>query len=158
MRTRARASTGWTIALVAAISAAGCEDTIFDPPPANEGEALYVELWEAFDRGYAPFAVRGVDWDAALERHYPAPGADDDALFEAATSLLAELEDGDVAGVARCDHAAVVEAEDLGLPAGQLVHRLLQREVAPLADVTRQEERGVAGRTHHLDVGACVAG
>ncbi len=74
----------------------GCSDVLFEEPGADTGRAVYEELWQAFDQRYAPFAERGVDWDVAFQRHLPDPAADRDAVFAAATSLLAELDDGHV--------------------------------------------------------------
>ena len=50
-----------------------------------------------------------------------------------------------------------MEAEHVGVLAGELVDGLLDREVATVADVAGQEQRGVAGRAHHLHVRAGIA-
>lgn len=92
MRGVAKAAAG----VVVVVGLMGCGDLMLDPGTGNSGEAIYRELWETFDEQYAPFAQRGVDWDAAFDRHLPAPGADDAAVYEAATALLAELDDGHV--------------------------------------------------------------
>jgi C-terminal processing protease CtpA/Prc len=81
-------------------AALGCESLILDAPHEKDAQALYDELWQTFDERYAPFEARGVDWDAAFDRHRPAPSSDDDDLFTAATGLLAELDDGHVTLVA----------------------------------------------------------
>ncbi|NNM32965.1 MAG: hypothetical protein HKO53_07845, partial [Gemmatimonadetes bacterium] len=86
--------------LAALLIGSGCDDLLFDPPEDKSTAAIYVELWETFDRGYAPFEVRAVDWAAALDRHRPADGASEDALFQASSDLLAELDDGHVVLVA----------------------------------------------------------
>lgn len=80
--------------------ATGCDDLVFDTPHNDRADELYAELWHTFDQRYAPFAVRGVDWEDALRRHSPPANADDDRLFEASTALLAELDDGHVTLVA----------------------------------------------------------
>jgi carboxyl-terminal processing protease len=86
--------------LLSLLCAPGCETLILDAPAEKDAQGLYDELWQLFDERYAPFAERGVDWDAAFERHRPAPGSNDDTLFRAATALLAELDDGHVTLVA----------------------------------------------------------
>lgn len=89
------------LTVMALCATTACDDSLLDPADPNQGEAPYAELWSAFDRGYAPFAVRGVDWDEAYERHRPRAGAADAEVFAAATSLLAELDDGHVTLLAR---------------------------------------------------------
>ena len=46
--------------------------------------------------------------------------------------------------------------ERLGLPAGELVDRLLEREVAPVAHVAGEQQGRVARRAQHLHVGTGV--
>lgn len=88
------------VLLSSTIVTLGCTDWIFAPVPESDPVSLYEELWAVFDRGYAPFAERGVDWEIARELHRPSAEADDDALFAAASDLLAELDDGHVTLVA----------------------------------------------------------
>ena len=78
------------------LTVSGCGTLFFDPPTELSSEEIYAELWTAFAEGYAPFEERGVDWLAARNRHAPAAGADEASLHAAATSLLAELDDGHV--------------------------------------------------------------
>ena len=51
------------ISLIILLSTAGCQDLFFEPEPQNNPEAIFEELWGEFDRHYAPFEERGVDWD-----------------------------------------------------------------------------------------------
>ena len=74
----------------------------------------------------------------------------------AAVGELVEREHVEVGDVARRDHAAPVEAEHVGLATGELVDRVLEREVAALAHVAREQQRRVARRAHHLHVRAGV--
>ncbi len=76
-----------------------CTDLATGPEDRTPAQ-VYEELWEVFQHRYAPFEERGVDWVAARERHRPAPDADEDAVYAAATALLSELDDGHVTLVA----------------------------------------------------------
>ena len=69
---------------------------------------------------------------------------------------LVEREHHEVGGVAFGEHPAVVEPERRGLAAGELVHRVLEREVAAVADVAGEQQRRVARRAEHLHVRARV--
>lgn len=42
------------------------------PLEAGEGAAAFEQWWSAFDREYAMFGIRAVDWDAVAERFEPA--------------------------------------------------------------------------------------
>ena len=77
-----------------------CDDLLVNGAEPGQGDAVYDELWQTFDRRYAPFAERGVDWDEAYGRHHPGAGASEEAVFQASTALLAELDDGHVTLVA----------------------------------------------------------
>ena len=82
--------------LTLSVGMAACTDTVLEIDPQHSGQGAYIELWETFDRGYAPFGVRGVDWSAAFDRHLPPEDSGDEILYESATALLAELDDGHV--------------------------------------------------------------
>ena len=96
--------------IAVAVLTSGCSDLLFDPADEAQGEALYQELWEVFDHGYAPFAQRGVDWEAARTRHQPGANASENDVHAAMTALLAELDDGHVTLVAP-NRAAFVAQE-----------------------------------------------
>lgn len=60
--------------------------------------ALFDIFWRSFDRHYAFFAERGVDWHAQRRLYRPqaARAADDDALFDIFVEMLRPLKDGHV--------------------------------------------------------------
>src|SRR5207247_9646084 len=56
------------IVLVAAATVA-CIDSLVGPDPGSTPPAILEQVWRAFDRNYALFTVRGVDWAAARDRY-----------------------------------------------------------------------------------------
>ena len=75
--------TGWTVA---------------HGQEASNPEAVFEDLWQTFDRGYATFDVRGVDWDALYRIYRPRVTAatTDDELFAVLSELLSHLNDNHV--------------------------------------------------------------
>ncbi|MCB9678269.1 MAG: hypothetical protein H6737_24420 [Alphaproteobacteria bacterium] len=68
--------------------------------------AVFDYVWSDFDALYGGFAYRDVDWDDVYDRWRPqvTETSTDDALFDALSGMLAELDDGHVRLVAP-DHA-----------------------------------------------------
>jgi carboxyl-terminal processing protease len=87
-----RISVAATVLLVA-----GC-DGIFVPEPAPDPEAVFENLWTTFDREFANFADRGVDWNALYVEHRPriTRTTTDAELFHVLTDLLRPLNDSHV--------------------------------------------------------------
>jgi hypothetical protein len=77
---------------------AGCNDLTVGPEPQNTPEKTFDLLWREYDRMYGLFEVKELDWNAAYETYRPliTPGMTDDQLFEVASRLLGELNDGHV--------------------------------------------------------------
>lgn len=66
--------------------------------PAPDALQVFDATWDDFDARYGPFAQRSVDWDDVRE-HWRAQldaDADDAALWDVLTGMLAELDDGHV--------------------------------------------------------------
>ncbi len=64
----------------------------------TDPESLFDEFWLAYDRYYAHFEVKAVDWDAIYERYRPEvdPMTTEEELFEVFGQMIAYLEDGHV--------------------------------------------------------------
>ncbi len=62
----------------------GCDSMIFEPDPANTPENNFEIFWKDFDRYYAQFTVRHIDWDSvyALYRPQISPSTSDRQLFD----------------------------------------------------------------------------
>lgn len=92
----------WNRALVTgllAVTAAGCVDTFLGPAPeADHAVMAFDALWTEFDRHYAFFGHKGMDWDAMRAEYRPRieDGATDGELFDVVADMLDELEDGHV--------------------------------------------------------------
>ncbi len=91
--------TNFFLLLVLALTGlAGCNDLTVGPEPRNTPEKNFDLLWREYDRMYGLFEVKELDWHAAYEAYRPliTPGMTDDQLFEVASRLLGELNDGHV--------------------------------------------------------------
>lgn len=87
------------LAVVAAVAlTVGCGSSILDEAPEDDPEALFESFWQSYDRYYAHFQVKGVDWDEVYARHRPRVDAQtsEDELFEVFGDMIAQLEDGHV--------------------------------------------------------------
>src|SRR6056297_2731788 len=91
----------------------GCSFIGPDPPPTPE--VVFETFWESYDRYYAHFELKDIDWDATYARHRPKVTAQttDDELFEIFSSMIQELEDGHVYLVAG-DRRAISDANIRG--------------------------------------------
>lgn len=87
------------VALLATIALApACRKTFFEPEPANNPEAIFEDFWTSFQENYAPFAERGVDWQAQYDQFRPQvhAGISDDELHGILSQMIAALDDGHV--------------------------------------------------------------
>lgn len=77
---------------------AACVDSFLEPEPASDPVALFDQLWGEFDRHYAFFVAKGVDWDALRDRYRPEvdAGTTDGELLDVFSRMLDQLEDGHV--------------------------------------------------------------
>lgn len=73
-------------------------DAYFGPEPPDDAVTNFEILWREFDRHYASFREKAVDWDAALAAFRPRirPGSPPRELFDVASEMLALLRDGHV--------------------------------------------------------------
>ena len=85
-------------AVVVAVVGAGCGNFIFGADPPDDPESVFESFWQSYDRYYAHFDVKNVDWDQVYDDHRPRVGPDttDEELFEVLSDMIIELEDGHV--------------------------------------------------------------
>lgn len=76
----------------------GCSRTITNAPPENTPERNFEYLWQEYDRLYAAFELKDVDWDSvyAVYRPQVTPQTTDQELFLIMSQMLATLQDGHV--------------------------------------------------------------
>ena len=78
-----------------ALFVGACADRLLDVEFENDPVGNFDAVWNEFDRYYALFEVRHVDWDSLYSIHRPLvnDGSTDAELYEAMTGLLAHLQD-----------------------------------------------------------------
>lgn len=84
--------------LVVALLLVGCGSTLVGPDPEEGPEELFEVFWESYDRHYAHFLLKDIDWDQVYEQQRPRVGPEttDDELFEIFADMITLLEDGHV--------------------------------------------------------------
>lgn len=80
---------------VAAVLAAGCPGFFVGPDADLDRTAVFEHVWRDFDRHYALFIVKGVDWDSLHDVYAPqaAQAATDGDLADVVGAMLRELQD-----------------------------------------------------------------
>ena len=73
-----------------------CENIILGEDEANNPENNFELLWNDFDKHYALFGVKNIDWDALYSTYRPqvTSGTSDDELWDITTQMLDQLNDG----------------------------------------------------------------
>jgi hypothetical protein len=86
------------LALVLLIGCIGCGQSLFEAEPDNTPVAVFEDLYTTFKESYGPTTERGINWDSlyGVYRPHVSDASDDDALWNAITSMLANLDDGHV--------------------------------------------------------------
>lgn len=86
------------LAVCLAMGAGSCVDAFLEPEPADDPVALFDQLWGEFDRHYAFFGLKGVDWGGLRDRYRPTVDArtTDAELLSVFSEMLDHLEDGHV--------------------------------------------------------------
>ena len=76
----------------------GCSRTITNAPPENTPERNFEYLWQEYDRLYAAFELKDVDWDSVYVVYRPqvTPQTTDQELFLIMSRMLSTLQDGHV--------------------------------------------------------------
>ena len=75
-----------------------CGTTLIGSDPADTPRSNFQILWENFDRYYALFEYKNIDWNALYAVYSPqvTERMDDRALFDVMSAMLAHLKDGHV--------------------------------------------------------------
>ncbi len=75
-----------------------CGETLVGSDPANRPQKNFQILWDEFDRYYALFEVKNVNWNALYNIYSPqvTDQTDDQALFNIMSSMLIHLDDDHV--------------------------------------------------------------
>lgn len=91
-----------TVGLMLLPALFSCGKTLVGSDPANTPQNNFQILWDEFDRYYALFEVKNVDWQALYDIYAPqvTDRTDDHALFDLMSSMLAHLDDGHVGLIA----------------------------------------------------------
>ena len=72
-----------------------CEGLLIGEDPVNSPEDNFQILWDEFDRWYAGFIVRNIDWDSLYTVYRPqvTPQTSDAELWDIVTAMLNHLDD-----------------------------------------------------------------
>jgi hypothetical protein len=83
------------ILVVALLLLYGCDTMFMEPDPPNTPEANFEIFWKDFDRYYAQFSVRHIDWDSvyALYRPQITASTSDRQLFAILSSIVYGIND-----------------------------------------------------------------
>lgn len=86
----------WMIAVVMLVC--GCGSTLVGDDPQDDPESLFEQFWTSYDRYYAHFELKEVNWNEVYEkyRRQVGPETTEDELFEVFSDMISELEDGHV--------------------------------------------------------------
>jgi len=73
----------------------GCDRMLFEPDPANAPENNFEILWKDFDRYYAQFSLRRIDWDSVYTLYRPqiSPSTSDRQLFTIFSNIVLGIND-----------------------------------------------------------------
>ncbi len=73
----------------------GCEKTILGSDEVNNPEHIFELVWTDFDKHYALFEVKNIDWDSLYTVYRPmvTSNTTDDELWEIITGMLQHLDD-----------------------------------------------------------------
>lgn len=77
----------------------GCEEAVLGPETDDTYAQNFDQLWQTFDRYYAAFVVKDVNWTELYDSYRPRLDSvsDEHAFFAVACEMLEHLEDGHVA-------------------------------------------------------------
>ncbi|MGA3287707.1 MAG: S41 family peptidase [Bacteroidota bacterium] len=81
--------------LIVVFTVYGCENTFFEPDSANTPENNFEIFWKDFDRYYAQFSVRHIDWDSVYTLYRPqiSPSTSDRQLFNIFSNIVLSIND-----------------------------------------------------------------
>jgi len=85
-------------AAAAMLALTACVDTFLEPEPGDDPVSLFDQVWTEFDRHYAFFGLKGIDWDGVRATYRPRVTAATTSaeLFTILGAMLDTLRDGHV--------------------------------------------------------------
>lgn len=90
---------GWVVLAVGlALTLTGCGNFFLGDDPRDDPEAIFEDFWASYDRHYAHFEIKNIDWDAAYDEFRPQVTSEttDEELFSILGQMLMLLQDGHV--------------------------------------------------------------
>ncbi len=85
------------ILFLAFTCATSCEKALELKEPATNAEAVFKDLWQAMDKNYALFGVKGIDWDSTYNQNISKfKDLNSSQLFTQLSKTLEILKDGHV--------------------------------------------------------------
>jgi Peptidase family S41 len=86
------------VGLIATINIIGCKKKLDLNSPSVNAAAVYDDMWNAMDKNYALFSIKGISWDSVYNKNRPMATADlsNSNLFKLLTKSLEVLKDGHV--------------------------------------------------------------
>lgn len=86
------------VAAAATMALWSCTGLLLPGDPADDPRSSFEVLWREFDRHYAFFVQKGIDWDALGDEHRAllGPAMSDPELHAVMASMLERLQDGHV--------------------------------------------------------------
>lgn len=87
-----------TAAALLLLGLLSCSGTFFGDDPGDDPETVFEHFWESYDRYYAHFELKGIDWDEIYRQYRPkvSPQTSSEELFEILAAMIRYLEDGHV--------------------------------------------------------------
>jgi Peptidase family S41 len=81
-----------------ALNTSSCEKAFEIKEPEINAAALYDDMWNAMDKNYALFSIKGINWDSVYNKNRPLATGDlsNANLFKLLTKSLEVLKDGHV--------------------------------------------------------------
>jgi hypothetical protein len=73
----------------------GCEKMILEPDPVNVPDSNFEIFWKDFDRYYAQFPLRHINWDSVYALYHPqiSPSTSDRQLFTMLSNIVLGIND-----------------------------------------------------------------
>ncbi|MDQ3845763.1 MAG: S41 family peptidase, partial [Bacteroidota bacterium] len=84
--------------LVSVVGNLSCKKVLFHEEPSNDPQGVFQSLWEDFQKHYAVFEERGVNWEVLYSQYHPkiTAGTSEEELYGIVTEMLSKLNDAHV--------------------------------------------------------------
>jgi Peptidase family S41 len=85
--------------IILLVNTSSCEKVLEIKDPAINAAAVYDDMWNAMEKNYALFSIKGINWDSVYNKNRPLATGDlsNANLFKLLTKSLEVLKDGHVA-------------------------------------------------------------